>query len=149
MSAQIKFSPTHIVLDYVKSRTLSVTRQEIIKGTGLAADQVRKATNQLVAKGSLATELDNVGVTYYMTPEANMKKVRQEPPVLVSNNAELYDQIKDYKPTKTEHAWDTLVEEAEQRGFAKGYAVGIQEAQRAAYADGKKAVINKLEALLS
>lgn len=54
-----------------------------------------------------------------------------------------------HKPTKTENAWGTLVEEAEARGFAKGYAVGVQEAQRAAYELGKSAVISKLTAVLS
>ena len=149
MSAQIKFSPMHIVLDYVKSRTLSVTRQEIIKGTGLATDQVRKATNQLVAKGSLATELDNVGVTYYMTPEANMKKIQkietlanEKPKTIIASG------WKEAKPSEPK-GWNSLVEEAEQRGFALGYAKGAQEAQRAAYDMGRKSVLRKLESLLS
>lgn len=52
-------------------------------------------------------------------------------------------------PFTVTEVWSTLVEEAEQRGFAKGYAIGVQEAQRATYTDGRNSVINKLMGLLS
>ena len=50
---------------------------------------------------------------------------------------------------KTNDAWASLVEEAEQRGFAKGYTAGVQEAQRAAYEQGRSSVVRKLTELLS
>jgi hypothetical protein len=144
-----KVSPTTTILEYVASRSLPVTRQEIINGTGLRQDQVRKATNEAVLRGRLATELDEMGVTYYMTPEHNEEKITKEWPTLVSDNTEMLDKLKTHRPNKPESAWGSIVEEAEQRGFAKGYAIGVQEAQRAAYELGKSSVISKLTAVLS
>lgn len=149
----MKISPTTVIQDYVKNRSLPVTRQEIISGTMLSKDQVRKATNDLVLRGRLATELDEMGVTRYLSPEENMKQaealiVMDE---LEGVSKEAIDAVvaSIHKPRKVDQAWGTLVEEAEERGFAKGYAVGVQEAQRAAYELGKRAVLNKLESLLS
>lgn len=164
MSAELKAGPMRVITEYVKSRTLSVTRQEIIKGTGLAQDQVRKATNQLVAKGRLTTETDDLGVTRYLMVNENAESKKKAWPsvTLISDNTELYDKLQDStikvkdRPNTpwrevTTHptAWNSLVAEAEQRGFAKGYTKGLQEAQREAYEDGKRAVITKLEALLA
>ena len=147
-----KVSPVNIITDYVKSRALPVTRQEIIKGTMLSKDQVRKATNDLTNKGRLATEIDEMGVTRYMTPEANMKQIAEMPFTLdeVCGAKEVVDMVAAsvYK-TKTVDVWSHHVVEAEERGFAKGYALGVQEAQRAAFYDGKRSVLTKLEALLS
>jgi flagellar biosynthesis/type III secretory pathway protein FliH len=53
------------------------------------------------------------------------------------------------RANKTTEAWSNLVEEAEQRGFAKGYEQGVQAAQRAAYEQGKSSVIRKLTEFLS
>lgn len=175
-----KVSPTTVIQDYVKSRSLPVTRQEIISGTMLSKDQVRKATNDLVNKGRLATELDELGVTRYMSPEANLKIAEAtivldelegvsketvaevvdslskprgganpwDTTITVEGKPEFLDKLMNSKPAKTVGAWGTLVEEAEERGFAKGYAVGVQEAQRAAYELGKESVISKLTGIL-
>lgn len=139
-----KVSPVNIITDYVKSRALPVTRQEIIKGTMLSKDQVRKATNDLTNKGRLATEIDELGVTRYMTPEANMKQIQAE------ISEETFEKVSaSVFKNKSVDVWSNHVVEAEERGFAKGYALGVQEAQRAAYELGKNAVISKLGALLS
>jgi len=131
-----KVSPTTVIQDYVKNRALPVTRQEIISGTDLSKDQVRKATNEMVLRGRLATELDAMGVTRYMTPAENMRQIAEAGFTL------------DELGVQDERAWGTSVEEAEGRGFAKGYAAGVQEAQRAAYDLGKSAVVRKLTDLL-
>lgn len=148
-----KVSPTTVIQDYVKSRSLPVTRQEIISGTMLSKDQVRKATNEMVLRGKLATEMDDMGVTRYMSPEENMRQIAEAGFTLdeLEVSKETIDKIvaSTFKPRKAEQAWGTLVEEAEARGFAKGYSVGVQEAQRAAYELGKSAVISKLTAVLS
>ena len=140
-----KVSPVNIITDYVKSRALPVTRQEIIKGTMLSKDQVRKATNDLTNKGRLATEIDEMGVTRYMTPEVNMEQIEAE----MAKSTYEWVMAPLHKLGKVDQARGTLVEEAEERGFAKGYALGVQEAQRAAFYDGKRSVLTKLEALLS
>lgn len=147
-----KVSPTTVIQDYVKNRALPVTRQEIISGTDLSKDQVRKATNEMVLRGRLATEMDAMGVTRYLTPEANLKVAEASftlDEVGVSKETIYKVASSIHKPTKTESAWDTLVGEAEQRGFAKGYSVGVQEVHRAAYNQGKSDVIRRLTELLS
>ena len=128
-----KVSPTVVIQDYVKSRALPVTRQEIITGTMLNKDQVRKATNEMVLRGKLVTELDEMGVMYYSippttTPEPFIPTVKKRP---------------------VDQAWDTLVQEAEQRGFAKGYEAGIQTAQTQAYKDAKLDIIRRLVGVVS
>lgn len=175
-----KVSPTTVIQDYVKSRSLPVTRQEIISGTMLSKDQVRKATNEMVLRGKLATEMDDMGVTRYMTPAENMRQIAEagftldevgvsketvaevveslskprggaipwDTTITVEGKPEFLDKLMNSKPSKTVGAWGTLVEEAEERGFAKGYAVGVQEAQRAAYELGKESVISKLTGIL-
>lgn len=138
------------IIAYINSRALPVTRQEIVKGTKLRNDQVRKATNDMLKKGKLETEVDAMGVTYYKVSSGKATaQVEREWPTLTSSNAELHDKLRDHKPTKTTKAWDTLVQEAEQRGFAQGYTEGVKLSQRHAYEDGKRAVIEKLGALLS
>lgn len=147
-----KVSPTTVIQDYIKSRSLPVTRQEIVSGTMLSKDQVRKATNEMVLRGRLATEMDDMGVTRYMSPEENMRQIAEAGFTLdelgVSPETVYKVTSSIHKPTKTESAWGTIVEEAEERGFAKGYAVGVQEAQRAAYELGKESVISKLTGIL-
>lgn len=136
-----KVSPSSAILEYVASRSLPVTRQEIISGTMLSKDQVRKATNDMVLRGRLATELDEMGVTYYMTAEANMKAV-EEFAVPEQVAAEIGDPlVKSLIRGAEQHGYD--------KGFSRGYASGVQEAQREAYELGKKSVITKLGALLA
>ena len=65
MNAVIKISPTNIIMEYVNNRVLPPTRHEIIRGTGLSAPQVRKATNDLVHKGKLSVDYDKQGVATY------------------------------------------------------------------------------------
>ena len=132
-----------IIMEYVNNRVLPPTRREIIRGTGLSAPQVRKATNDLVHKGKLSVAYDKQGVATYTT-----KKMAVVAPKTISVVSKaVWKEDNQPKPTTT--AWTTMVEEAEQRGFAKGYAEGVKSSQRQAYADGKEAVIKKLAELLS
>lgn len=137
-----KVSNTTLILQYVASRALPVSRGEIVSGTGLRLDQVRKATNEMVKLGKLNLETDEVGVPRYkaVAPVKVPAPANQEErPAWKINN----------DPTASSRNWISLIEEAEQRGFAKGYAEGAKASQRQAFADGKEAVINRLRNLLS
>ena len=143
MNAVIKISPTNIIMEYVNSRVLPPTRSEIIKGTGLSAPQVRKATNDMVNKGKLSVDYDNHGIATYSTKK--MAKVTPKIVQVTQRPAWKEDNLQ--KPATA--AWATAVEEAEQRGFAKGYAEGAKSSQRQAYEEGKASVISKLMGLLA
>lgn len=54
----------------------------------------------------------------------------------------------DNTPRPATQAWDHLVREAEERGFARGYVAGCRTHQRAAFDEGKRSVVRKLEVLL-
>lgn len=125
---------TRSIYDRVINSFDGMTRQELKSSLNLTSDQVRCRTNDLVKAGKLVVVNDDLGVSRYY---ANREEKEMKPA------------IKEPVATPSTKAWDQLIQEAEQRGFAKGYTVGVQEAQRAAYELGKSAVISKLTAVLS
>lgn len=125
---------TQSIYDRVANSFDGVTRQELKTSLNLTVDQVRCRTNDLVKAGKLVVIGDDLGVArYYVNKEE--KKVKAAAP-------------KETPSTSTQ-AWDHLIQEAQQRGFAQGYEAGSQASQRAAYELGKNAVIRKLTELLA
>lgn len=124
---------TQSIYDRVVNSFDGMTRQELKTSLNLTADQVRCRTNDLVKAGKLVVMNDEQGVPrYYDVQEKKMEKTE--------------DTVID---TAVNKAWAHIAEEAEQRGFSRGYATGVKESQREAYEAGKRAVLKKLEALLS
>ena len=137
-----KVNNSTLILQYVASRALPVSRSEIVSGTSLRLDQVRKSTNEMVRVGKLSLETDELGVPRYKAKtqvKVPAPANQEERPAWKINN----------DPTASSRNWISLVEEAEQRGFAKGYEEGAKASQRQAFEDGKEAVIDRLRALLS
>ena len=131
---------THSIYDRINVAYDGITRTELIKSLGLKPDQVRCRTNDLVRDGRVEVRTDEYGVSRYY-PATQKAKAPEQPvnkPTYLVNNT----------PTTSTKAWDTLVHEAELRGFAKGYSAGLKENSRQAYEDGKVAVLDKLKAFL-
>jgi flagellar biosynthesis/type III secretory pathway protein FliH len=121
---------TQSIYERVVKSADGMTRQELKASLSLTPDQVRCRTNDLVRAGKLEVKNDDLGVPRYYAKEEKMEE-------------------KVVEPSTTEKAWDHLIQEAQQRGFAQGYAAGAEASQRAAYNQGKSDTIRRLTELLS
>lgn len=124
--------------------------------TGEPRDVVRKALHYLHKEGRVSRKTDDNGiVTYKTTPQGQAWLKGESTSVIKPSVAPKAQEIPpvektEWKPSASRNeAWAHLIEEAEQRGFAKGYSVGVQEAQRAAYEQGKAHAARKLVELIT
>lgn len=134
---------TQAIYDRVVNSFDGMTRQELKTSLNLTSDQVRCRTNDLVKAGKLVVMNDEQGVPrYYDVQEKKMDITEAQAKDTPEIMTEIGDSI-----TKS------LIRGAEQsgfdKGFSRGYATGVKESQREAYEAGKRAVLKKLEALLS
>ena len=128
----------HSIYDRINVAYDGITRTELVQSLGLKPDQVRCRTNDLVRDGRVEVRTDEYGVSrYYPSAKKTAEPPASKPTYSVNNT-----------PAPSTKAWDTLVHEAELRGFANGYSAGLKESSRQAYEDGKLAVFTKLKALL-
>lgn len=131
-----KLTNTGRILD-VLNKSFGLTRAELAIRLGESRDTIRKTLHAMLKDERIARVIGDDGVEIYNITDAGKDRLARE-------LAGMTSVIK--PPIETEHDW--AVEEAEQRGFAKGYATGVQEAQRAAYELGKSSVISKLTEIL-
>lgn len=150
------------------ANSFGLSRAELASRLGESRDTIRKTTTAMCKDGRVARVVGDDGVDIYNITEIGKESLAKE---LARSTGEMSSGFRKLDISMDEmgftqeqidnltnkllyarpkqHAWGVLVEEAEQRGFAKGYATGVQEAQRAAYELGKDAVLKKLTAVLS
>jgi DNA-binding MarR family transcriptional regulator len=148
--------------------SFGLSRAELASRLGESRDTIRKTTTAMCKDGRVARVVGDDGIDIYNITEIGKESLAKE---LARSTGEMSSPFKQLDISMDEmgftqeqidnftnklmyarpkqHAWGVLVEEAEQRGFSKGYAIGVQEAQRAAYELGKDAVLKKLTAVLS
>lgn len=128
------------ILSALDDAPMPLTRVEIEKRVpDYSKEQVRKCLNGLVYEKKIHTTIDKLGVTYYE------RSLPEELVEVVTSNINTGK----FTAANPSPAWDTLIQEAEERGFARGYAAGAQSAQREAFEAGKRAFFKKMEAMLS
>lgn len=130
-------------------RSFGLTRAELANRLGESRDTIRKTLHVMLKDERIARVIGDDGVEVY-----NITKTGQVALAKETVRASLDEPMpkvwkEETSVIKNSHgAWETLVAEAEQRGFAKGYAEGTKTIQRAAYEDGRQAVVRKLAELL-
>ena len=130
-------------------RSFGLTRAELANRLGESRDTIRKTLHYLLKDERIARVIGDDGVEVYNITETGKAALTKE--IAQAGLEEPMPKVwkEETSVIKNSHgAWETLVAEAEQRGFAQGYATGVQEAQRAAYELGKEAVISKLVGVL-
>ena len=102
---------------------------------GITRDMIRKPVAKLLFEGQITRTIADSGIeTFRLSKATNGSGSRVVETSIIN------------KPHVTEAA--EAAEAAEHVGFAKGYATGVQEAQRSAYEAGKQSVIDKLVGVL-
>ena len=137
----------------VLDRSFGLSRAQLAGRMNESREAIRKPLKYMLEDGRITRMVGDDGVELYNVTEKGKQALALE---LSKAKKETTSVIKPspapapapVTQTKTNEAWATLVEEAEQRGFAKGYSAGVQESQRAAYEDGRKSIINKLAGML-
>lgn len=148
--------------------SFGLSRAELASRLGESRDTIRKTLNAMLKDGRVARVVGDDGIDIYNVTELGKESLAKELARTTGEMSSPFRQLdisieemgipkeridlfmdKMMYARPKQHPWGALVEEAEQRGFAKGYATGVQEAQRAAYELGKDAVLKKLTAVLS
>ena len=169
---------TVMILRMLEKSYSGLTFGEICTKINDSKDAIRKTLHYLHKDGRVARATDANGIVHYNITEKGKERVAQvveitsvikpSPPVTLEESEKRMDvalyldeavgeetaqKVMDglwKKSTKSNRdGWHHIVEEAEQRAFAKGYSLGVQEAQRSAYAEGRQSVLQKLAVLLS
>jgi len=146
-----KLTNTGRILD-VLNKSFGLTRAELANRLGESRDTIRKTLHAMLKDERIARVIGDDGVEIYNITDAGKARLTREVEGMTSV-------IKPYKPVYApipdevlqqdcDHAinkaWSHMVEEAEQRGFAKGYAEGIKTSQAQAYQDAKLDIVKKL-----
>ena len=152
-----KLGQTGLILRTLGTAYSSLTFGEICTKLNESKDSIRKALHYLHKEGRIARANDSNGITHYNLTEKGKAWVDSNIGETSSSQAEVENTsvIKaSVKPVWKEsipkkEPWEQLVAEAEQRGFAKGYAAASETYQRQAYEEGKASVVKKLAELLT
>ena len=133
-------------------RSFGLTRAELANRLGESRDTIRKTLHVMLKDERIARVIGDDGVEIYNITETGKAALVKE---MIRASLEepmpkvWKEETSVIKPLDKSHdAWITLLAETEQRGFAKGYAEGTKAIQRAAYEDGRRAVVRKLVELL-
>jgi len=133
-------------------RSFGLTRAELANRLGESRDTIRKTLHVMLKDGRIARVIGDDGVEIYnitdvgkaaLTKELARASLSEPAPKVWKEDTSIIKPIIS-APQKSHDAWATLVEEAEQRGFAKGYAEGIKTSQAQAYQDAKLDIVKKL-----
>ena len=127
-------------------RSFGLTRAELANRLGESRDTIRKTLHVMLKDERIARVIGDDGVEIYNITETGKAVLTKE--LARTSLEEPMPKVWKEDTSVIKPAWETLVAEAEQRGFAQGYATGVQEAQRAAYELGKESVISKLVGVL-
>ena len=138
-------------------RSFGLTRAELANRLGESRDTIRKTLHVMLKDERITRFIGDDGIEIYNITETGkvalakemIRASLEEPKPKVWKEVTSVIKPLDDAPKTKQPAWETLVAEAEQRGFAKGYAEGTKAIQRAAYEDGRQAVVRKLAELLS
>lgn len=157
----------------ILDKSFGLSFAEICTRLNESRDTVSKALHYLHKEGRVTRAMDNDGIQHYNLTDKGKEYLAKEIAQTKGKKTSVIKPIPKLGYTiqevtgesekkiseaayaistrnnKTNDAWASLVEEAEQRGFAKGYTAGVQEAQRAAYEQGRSSVVRKLTELLS
>lgn len=154
-------------------RSFGLTRAELANRLGESRDTIRKTLHVMLKDGRIARVIGDDGVEIYNITDAGKTaltkelararlsepapKVWKEDTSVIKLSSLTVEEAIESKMSGEElsefvyqlnkpknNAWATLVEEAEQRGFAKGYAEGIKTSQAQAYQDAKLDIVKKL-----
>jgi len=137
----------------ILEKSFGLTFAEVCTRLNETKEATRKALHYLHKEGRVARSTDSNGVVHYNITDKGKEYLARElerhtdkacKAVEENFKGTVIKETVEQKPS----AWETLVVEAEQRGFAKGYSVGVQEAQRASYEQGREATIKKLVEIL-
>lgn len=139
----------------ILDKSFGLTFAEVCNRLNESRDATRKSLHYLYKEGRVTRATDADGIVHYNVTDKGREHLKRE--LSGTDKKPMKEQVptskmwkEDTSVIKNSHeAWTTLIAEAEQRGFAKGYIEGAKAMQRAAYEDGRQAVINKLGALLS
>lgn len=133
-------------------RSFGLTRAELANRLGESRDTIRKTLHVMLKDGRIARVIGDDGVEIYNITDAGKAALTKElaraslsepaPKVWKEDTSVIKPVIS--TPQRSHDAWETLVAEAEQRGFAKGYAEGIKTSQAQAYQDAKLDIVKKL-----
>ena len=153
-----KLTNTGRILD-VLNKSFGLTRAELANRLGESRDTIRKTLHAMLKDERIARVIGDDGVEIYNITDAGKARLTREvegmtsvinSPITVEeaieskmSGEELSEFVYQLNKPKN-NAWATLVEEAEQRGFAKGYAEGIKTSQAQAYQDAKLDIVKKL-----
>jgi predicted transcriptional regulator len=127
-------------------RSFGLTRAELANRLGESRDTIRKTLHVMLKDERIARVIGDDGVEVYNITKTGQVALAKE--MIRASLEEPMPKVWKEDTSVIKPAWETLVAEAEQRGFAQGYATGVQEAQRAAYELGKESVISKLVGVL-
>lgn len=128
-------------------RSFGLTRAELANRLGESRDTIRKTLHVMLKDERIARVIGDDGVEIYNITEAGKAVLTKE--LARASLEEPMPKVWKEETSVIKPAWETLVAEAEQRGFAKGYAEGTKAIQKAAYEDGRRAVVRKLAELLT
>lgn len=141
------------VFEYMKKRGVELTREEVVNGTGLSRDQVRKALNTFIRKEVVVVHDDEVGngiPRYTLHPDADVMKYNNHLAVRIKEGEEAVVTPK-RQPLK-ESDIDRQGEDGKsflyQHGYSQGYNDAMFHSHRDAYNAGRKVVIEGLLKLL-
>ena len=153
-----KLTNTGRILD-VLNKSFGLTRAELANRLGESRDTIRKTLHAMLKDERIARVIGDDGVEIYNITDAGKARLTREVEGMTSviNSSFTVEEAIESKMSGEElsefvyqlnepknNAWATLVEEAEQRGFAKGYAEGIKTSQAQAYQDAKLDIVKKL-----
>ena len=128
-------------------RSFGLTRAELANRLGESRDTIRKTLHAMLKDERIARVIGDDGVEIYNITETGKVALAKE--MIRASLEEPMPKVWKEETSVIKSAWETLVAEAEQRGFAKGYAEGTKTIQRAAYEEGRQAVVRKLTELLA
>ena len=151
MSTELKLK----VLEYVDGR-VSASASEVGKALDITVQRAGRYLKSLVAENLIEIDHTQDHVPFYSSVRASNSgpAVTAVPKRVTRDVTEAHAKDTQGIVDKCmDAAFGDLVRQAEEsgynRGFAKGYAAGLQESQREAYEDGKKAVVRKLTEMLT
>ena len=131
-----------------------LTRGQLMTKLGTTRDTIRKPISKLLEEGTIKRVIDASGVETFNLDKMPSSRVVdtsviKDMDISIEEMGIPKERIKRFVDNvlygKTELPSS---EAAEHIGFAKGYARGVQEAQRSAYEAGKQSVIDKLVGVL-
>lgn len=146
MSTELKLK----VLEYVDGR-VNASASEVGKALDITVQRAGRYLKTLVSEKLIEIDHTQDHVPFYSSVRASNPKPKER---VTNDVTEAHSKdTQGIVDRCMDAAFGDLVRQAEEsgynRGFAKGYAAGLQESQREAYEDGKKAVVRKLTEILT